>query len=92
MSRIAICTDSTALFANGAPELAGVTSVPISVALDGEAYESNDPDDFYTRLAAGARATTSMPSPHDFLGAYRLAAAAGADEVLPCGRKAWAPT
>jgi DegV family protein with EDD domain len=82
MSRIAICTDSTALFANGAPALAGVTTVPISVALDGQAYESNDPDDFYARLAAGATATTSMPSPGEFLEAYQRVAVAGAEEVV----------
>jgi len=82
MNHIAICTDSTALFASGTAELMGVTSVPISIALDGEAYDSNDPDDFYARMAAGARATTSMPSPGDFLDAYRSVAAAGADEVL----------
>jgi DegV family protein with EDD domain len=82
MSRIAICTDSTALFADGAPELVGVTSIPISVALDGQAYESKDPDDFYVRLAAGATVTTSMPSPGEFLEAYRTVAVAGAEEVV----------
>jgi DegV family protein with EDD domain len=82
MSRIAICTDSTALFAHSAPTVAGVTTVPISVALDGDEYESRDPDDFYTRLADGARATTSTPSPGEFLEAYRAVAASGANEVL----------
>lgn len=82
MSRIAICTDSTALFAAGTAELHDVTRVPIGIALDGEAYESSDPDDFYARMSAGARATTSQPSPGEFLDAYRMAAKAGAHEVL----------
>ncbi len=82
MSRIAICTDSTALFAAGKTALPGVTRVPIRVALDGQVYESDDADDFYARLSAGASATTSMPSPGDLLDAYCSAAAAGADEVV----------
>ena len=63
MSGIATCTDSTALYATGTTDSVGVTTVPIAVALDGEPYESSDLDDFYARLEAGARATTSMPSP-----------------------------
>ena len=82
MSGIATCTDSTALYATGTTDSVGVTTVPIAVALDGEPYESSDLDDFYARLEAGARATTSMPSPGDFLRAYSGAAASGADEVV----------
>ena len=54
MSRVAICTDSSALFAPGVAERLGVSVVPIGISLDGEAYASVDADDFYSRLSAGA--------------------------------------
>jgi len=82
MSRVAICTDSSALFAPGVADRLGVTFVPIGISLDGEAYGSIDVDDFYARLSAGATATTSLPSPGVFADAYRGAAAGGAEEVL----------
>jgi DegV family protein with EDD domain len=82
VSRVAICTDSSALFASGVEERLGVTVVPIGVSLDGEAYGSGQTDDFYSRLSAGAIATTSLPSPGVFADAYRAAAARGADNVL----------
>lgn len=82
MSRVAICADSSALFPVGTAERLGVTLVPIGVTLDGEAYRSGDADDFYARLAAGAIATTSLPSPGVFVDAYRAAAADGAESVL----------
>jgi DegV family protein with EDD domain len=82
MSRVAVCTDSSALFASGIAERLGVTLVPIGVTLDGEVYRSGDADDFYSRLSAGAIATTSLPSPGVFVNAYRAAAARGAESVL----------
>ena len=59
-----------------------MTLVPIGISLDGEAYGSVDADDFYSRLSAGASATTSLPSPGVFVDAYRAAAAGGAENVL----------
>jgi DegV family protein with EDD domain len=82
MSRVAICTDSSALFAPGVAGRFGLTVVPIGIFLDGEAYGSADADAFYSRLSAGASATTSLPSPGVFLDAYRAAAARGAENVL----------
>ena len=81
MSGVAIVTDTSALFSAGT-DLTRIIRVPIAVALDGEAYTSEDPDDFYERLENGARATTSQPSPGDFLAAYESARASGAEDVL----------
>ena len=84
MSRIALCTDSSALLPARAAERLGVTVVPIAITLDGAAFRERDDaiDEFYARLSEGARATTSQPSPGEFLEAYGRAAAAGAEEVL----------
>jgi fatty acid-binding protein DegV len=84
VSRIALCTDSSALLPARVAERLGVTVVPIAITLDGLAFEERDDaiDDFYARLSEGARVTTSQPSPGEFLEAYARAAAAGADEVL----------
>jgi DegV family protein with EDD domain len=80
--RVAVCTDSTALFASGVAERLGVAIVPVGVTLDGEPCLDPDPDAFFERLSAGASATTSLPSPGDFVRAYEAAVASGAEEVL----------
>lgn len=84
MSRVAICTDSSALFPDGVDGRPAVTVVPIAITLDGRPFEERDAavDDFYARLHAGAEVTTSQPNPWTFLAAYRAAAAKGASEVL----------
>lgn len=84
MTRVMVCTDSSALLPREVADRKDVIVVPISIALDGVAYEDelDAIDDFYARLAAGAQATTSQPSPGRLLDAYRAAAATGADEVL----------
>lgn len=84
MSRVAICTDSSALFPAGVAERLEIVVVPVSVIVDGRAYDEREVplDDFYERLARGARITTSQPSPGEFLDAYANAAASGAEEVL----------
>jgi fatty acid-binding protein DegV len=82
MRDIRICTDSTALFPEGLALPNGATVVAVGIALDGAAYEPGDVDDFYSRLLDGARATSSAPSPGDFLDAYSAAAAGGADEIV----------
>jgi fatty acid-binding protein DegV len=84
MSAVAICTDSSALFPDGAAELLGVIVVPIAITLDGEPFEERDAtiDDFYARLSAGAPVTTSQPSPGAFLEAYEATAARGSTAVL----------
>jgi DegV family protein with EDD domain len=84
MSQVAICTDSSALFPVGALDRLGITVVPIAIALDGEPFDGREDaiDDFYGRLSEGARATTSQPSPGEFLEAYARIEADGAKEVL----------
>jgi len=84
MSAVAICTDSSALFPDGVAARLGVIVVPIPITLDDSSFDERDDalDDFYARLGAGAKATTSQPSPWAFLAAYRHAAANGASEVL----------
>jgi len=84
MSRVAICTDSSALFPDGVADCLGVTVVPIAITLDGRPFEerADTVDDFYARLRAGARVTTSQPSPGAFLAAYADAAAGGAAQAL----------
>ena len=83
MSGVAIVTDTSALFPPGVVDELGLTQVSVGVALDGEAYDVDSRiEEFYELLSSGARATTSQPSPGDFLGAYASAAAKGAAEVL----------
>jgi hypothetical protein len=84
MSQVAICTDSSALFPVGALDRLGITVVPIAITLDGEPFDAREDaiDDFYARLSEGARATTSQPSPGEFLEAYARIEADGATEVL----------
>jgi len=84
MSRVAVSTDSSALFPAGVVARLGITVVPIQITLNGDPYDGREDeiDDFYAQLAAGASVTTSQPSPGEFVGAYASAAARGAAEVL----------
>lgn len=83
MSAVAIVTDTSALFPRGVVDELGVIQVLVGIALDGEAYDAESRiEEFYELLSRGAQATTSQPSPGDFLGAYASAAANGAEEVL----------
>jgi fatty acid-binding protein DegV len=84
MSAVAICTDSSALFPDGVAERLGVTVVPIAITLDGRVLDEHETpiDDFYARMSAGERVTTSQPSPGEFLDGYSTLAAGGASEVL----------
>jgi fatty acid-binding protein DegV len=84
VNEVAICTDSSALFPVGALDRLGITVVPIAITLDGEPFDAREDaiDDFYARLSEGARATTSQPSPGEFLEAYARIEADGATEVL----------
>jgi fatty acid kinase fatty acid binding subunit len=84
MTAVAICTDSTALFPEGAAERLGVAVVPIAITLDDAPFEEQDArvDEFYARVSEGAQVTTSQPSPGAFLESYARAAGDGASEVL----------
>jgi DegV family protein with EDD domain len=81
---VAICTDSSALLPAGVADHLGVIVVPIAITLDGRSIgaSAEDVDEFYSRLSEGAQATTSQPSPGEFLEAYARAQADGAEEVL----------
>jgi DegV family protein with EDD domain len=82
--KVALCTDSSSLLDASAAAGLGIEVVPVAVALDGEPYGelTSSIDWFYERIRAGAVATTSVPSPGEFAGAYSRAAARGADIVV----------
>jgi len=84
VSETAICTDSSALLPTDRAERLGIRIVPLSVLLDGEAFDerSGDVDGFYARLEQGGEAKTSQPSPGDFADAYADAARRGSKRVL----------
>lgn len=84
MSRVAVCTDSSALISTAAAASLGVEVVPISVALDGEEIDADELslDTFYDRQREGARATTAHPGPAVFAAAYERAASSGATAVV----------
>lgn len=82
---VRVCTDSSAQLPAQLADALGAVVVPVPVTLDARSFEEGvdlEPDWFYERLANGARATTSQPSPARFRQAYEAAAATGADEVL----------
>lgn len=81
---VELCTDSSAQLPAALVAGLDLQVVPVGIALDGEPYDELelDADLFYVRLASGARATTSQPSPRQFADAYAAAAARGAREVL----------
>ncbi len=84
MSDLAVVTDSSAELDADAAETAGISVVPIEIVVDGEpsAELDLDVDVFYQRLAAGAGAGTSLPSPERLARTYDAAKAGGAIEVL----------
>lgn len=84
MNEVAVCTDSSALLPVHVADRLGITVVPIAITLDGEPFDDRKDaiDDFYARLSNGAQATTSQPSPGEFLEAYAHVQADGAKEVL----------
>jgi DegV family protein with EDD domain len=84
MSGVAVCTDSSALLPGAEAERLGIMVVPVAVSLDGRPFDERElgVDGFYERLAAGAVAMTSQPSPGKLLTAYERAAAGGARSAL----------
>ncbi|WP_340379592.1 DegV family protein [Streptomyces sp. SS7] len=86
MSRhVAIVTDSTAYLPQGTMERHGITAVPLTVVLGGEALEEGT--EISTRSLAQALqkrrpVTTSRPSPRLFAETYRKAAEAGATGIV----------
>ncbi len=84
-ARVAVVTDSTAYLPADVIALRQVTIVPVSVVIDGEAFDDGvgiTALDVADALRRRARVTTSRPSPESFLRAYRAAAEEGAQEVV----------
>ncbi|MFG2297064.1 DegV family protein [Streptomyces sp. NPDC048603] len=86
MSRhVAIITDSTAYLPHQAMARHGITAVPLTVVLGGEALvEGTEISARSLALALQKRrpVTTSRPSPEDFVRAYRAAAEDGATGIV----------
>ncbi|MEU7135268.1 DegV family protein [Streptomyces sp. NPDC046261] len=86
MSRhVAIITDSTAYLPQQERERHGITAVPLTVVLGGEALEEGT--EVSARSVAQALqkrrpVTTSRPGPEVFAAAYRAAAGAGAEGIV----------
>ncbi|MCP9487024.1 MAG: DegV family protein [Gaiellaceae bacterium MAG52_C11] len=83
MSRVVVCTDSSALLSAHDVARLGIEVVPIALTLDGEPVRGDlDADEFYARMAAGVSVATSQPSPMEFAAAYAALAARGVQSVL----------
>jgi DegV family protein with EDD domain len=70
----AIVLDSTADFPEGPERFPNWRIVPLYVNIAGESYRDYvdlTPDELYRRLKAGESATTSQPTPGDFLTVYQ---------------------
>jgi DegV family protein with EDD domain len=82
---VAVITDSTAHLPQSALDLFAITSVPLTVVVDGVAFEDGSAE-AAERLVPALRqhlpVTTSRPSPETFAAAYRMAAGAGAAAVV----------
>ena len=83
--RVAVVTDSTALFPCG-EALPGVTVVPLQVIIDGECFaeggEDASPEAVLAAFAAKRRVSTSRPAPTTMRDVYDRLAAQGYDEIL----------
>ena len=86
---IALVIDSNAQLPPAFAERFGVTTVPLTVTVDGVMYREGidlDADGFYALLEAGGQpppaVTTAQPSPGDFAAAYDRLVADGADAIL----------
>jgi len=84
--RIALVTDSTSDLPAEIAQGNGILQVPLGITLGEQTFVDGvdiTKEIFYERLGSdGVTATTSRPTPLDFLGAYRQAEAAGAREIV----------
>ena len=83
--RVAIVTDSTAYLPDEAVARFGIDVVPLSVVVGDEVLSEGgeaSPADVAQALQRRVQVTTSRPNPEAFAGAYRAAAARGADAVV----------
>jgi hypothetical protein len=84
-SQVAVVTDSTAYLPADVVARHHITVVPVSVVVDGVAFDEGvdiAAIDVADALRRRARVTTSRPSPERFLRVYQAAAASGATHVV----------
>jgi DegV family protein with EDD domain len=83
---VAVVTDSTAYLPSELTEGYGIHVVPLYVVLPGRSGREGldiGPEDVARALAVrGQTVSTSRPTPGDFVAAYRLALASGADRLV----------
>src|SRR6187402_807836 len=84
-ARVVVVADSTSALPPDEVARLGIVVVPVHVVVDGASRREGldkTPREVADQLRAGARLTTSRPSPQEFLQAYRDAADAGAEAVV----------
>ncbi len=80
---IGLCTDSSSQIAVELARRYDIEVVPLTVTIDGEAFQEGldiDADSFWARFTSGI--TTAAPSPGQFLTAYQALADRGATAIL----------
>lgn len=85
IGQTAIIVDSASYLPAEVHERYGLATVPLTVVVDGDEYREfvdMGADEFYERVAAGAKVSTSQPPPGLFVEAYEAAAEAGADKIV----------
>ncbi len=82
--RIGLVTDSNAQLTDELVDRLGALVVPIAIVIDDEVHlESDlDTDEFYERLADGAKVSTSQPSPGEFMKAYSELESQGVEAII----------
>ncbi len=82
---IRIVTDSTSYLPPGAVSDGQLSVVPVKVSVDEVFYREFaeiSPDEFYAKQEAGAKYTTTQPSPEDFINVYSRLLTNPNDEIL----------
>lgn len=82
---VQVVVDSASYLPASVRERYGIATVPMHVSLGGTSYREFvdlDSATFYRGLSEGAAVSTSQPSPGEFIDAYKLAAASGAEAIL----------
>ncbi|PTM59119.1 DegV family protein [Desmospora activa] len=86
MTKVQVITDSTADIPRHLVEELNISIVPLKVHLEGKSYLDGvdiQPQEFYEKLKAATElATTSQPSPIDFVEEYREAAKDGDTDII----------
>jgi fatty acid kinase fatty acid binding subunit len=85
IGKTAVVIDSSAYLPTFLIERHGLLVAPLSVVLDGRAYEEGvdiTSDEFYERVGSASSVSTSQPAVGRFVELYRAAADGGAEEVL----------